>query len=186
MGSFDSLTLALAKWFDTSLCDLPEPLCLRVKQEFFPMAWDELSAEQRRSLALQLDYQHDPAMEKNRQSWWDFFQRMDAVKAQIAEWDAVATPTAGELALKGKRLTELQQELARMDAQVRHARDDYFPRRNLIDEKDEAPVTAPTQAVRYIAYPKAMHQLAARLGATRKKWPLGCSGVRRKVALQPM
>jgi hypothetical protein len=28
------------------------------------------------------------------------------------------------------------------------------------------PVPEPTQTVRYIAYPKAMHQLAARLGAT--------------------
>jgi len=183
MGSFDSLTLALAKWFDTSLCDLPEPLCLRVKQEFFPMAWDELSAEQRRSLALQLDYQHDPAMENDRQSWWDFFQRIDAVKAQIAAWDAVATPTAGELALKEKRLKELQQELARMDAQVRHARGDYFPQRNLIEAKDEGPVPEPTQAVRYIAYPKAMHELASRLGATPEElaawvfWGPGNSGL---------
>jgi hypothetical protein len=36
----------------------------RVVQEFFPMPWDKLSADQRRSVALQLDYQHDPAMEK--------------------------------------------------------------------------------------------------------------------------
>ena len=183
MGSFDSLTLALANWFDTSLCDLPEPLRQRVEQEFFPMAWDELSAEQRRSVALQLDYQHDPTMEKDRQSWWDFFQRIDAVKAQIAAWDAVATPTAGELALKGKRLTELQQELARMDAQVRHARGDYFPQRNLIEAKDEGPVPEPTQAVRYIAYPKAMHELASRLGATPEElaawvfWGPGNSGL---------
>ena len=47
------------------------------------MPWDKLSPEQRRSVALQLDYQHDPAMEKDRQDWWDFFQRMDAVKAQM-------------------------------------------------------------------------------------------------------
>jgi hypothetical protein len=111
---------------------------------------------------------------------------MDAVKAQIAEWNAVATPTAGELALKEKRLAELQQELARMDAQVRHARGDYFPQRNLIEAKDEAPVPEPTQAVRYIAYPKAMHRLAARLGATPEEvaaWVFWGPG---KVALRPM
>ena len=166
MSSFDSLTLALEAWFDTPLPYLPDALRERIVQEFFPMPWDKLSAEQRRSVALQLDYQHDPAMENDRQDWWDFFQRMDAVKAQITDWNAVATPTADELALKEKRLAELQRELARMDAQVRHARGDYFPQRELNDAKDEAPVAAPTQAVRYIAYPKAMHQLAARLGAT--------------------
>jgi hypothetical protein len=183
MCSFDSLTLALEDWFDTPLADLPDALRKRVVHEFFPMPWDNLSADQRRSVALQLDYQHDPAMESDRQDWWDFFQRMDAVKAQIAEWNAVATPTAGELALKEKRLAELQQELARMDAQVRHARGDYFPQRNLIEAKDEAPVPEPTQAVWYIAYPKAMYRLAARLGATPEEvaawvfWGPGNSGL---------
>jgi hypothetical protein len=166
MDGFDSLTLAFEDWFDTPLAELPDALRQRVAQEFFPMPWDYLSADQRRSVALQLDYQHDPAMESDRQDWWDFFQRMDAVKAQITEWNAVATPTADNLALKEKRPAKLQQELARMDAQARQARGDYFPERDLSEAKDEPPMSAPTQAVRYIAYPKAMHQLAARLGAT--------------------
>jgi hypothetical protein len=48
------------------------------------------------------------------------------------------------------------------------------------------PVPAPTQAVRYIAYPKAMHQLTARLGATPEElaaWVFWGPG---KVALPPM
>ena len=73
MSSFDSLTLALEDWFDTRLADLPDALRQRVLQEFSPMPWDKLSADQRRSVALQLDYQHDPATEKDRQKWWDFF-----------------------------------------------------------------------------------------------------------------
>ena len=166
MSSFDSLTLALEDWFDTRLADLPDALRQRVLQEFSPLPWDTLSADQRRSVALQLDYQHDPATEKDRQEWWDFFERMAGIKAQIAQWDAVATPTASELALKETRLTELRQELARMDAQVRHARGDYFPERKLIRAKSESAATAPTQTVRYIPYPKAMDQLTARLGAT--------------------
>lgn len=166
MDGFDSLTLALEDWFDTPSAELPDALRQRVVQEFFPMPWDTLSADQRRSVALQLDYQHDPAMESDRQDWWDFFQRMGAVKAQIAEWNAVAAPTAGELALKERRLTELQQELARMDEKVRHARGDYLPQLSLINPKNDATLTTSAPAVRYIAYPKAMHQLAARLGAT--------------------
>jgi hypothetical protein len=68
MSTFDSPALALEEWFDTPLHELPDALRKRVEQEFFPMAWDELSAEQRRSVALQLDYQHDHAMEKDRQT----------------------------------------------------------------------------------------------------------------------
>ncbi len=93
-------------------------------------------------------------------------ERMDAIKAHFARWDSAAAPTAGDLALKEKRLTELGKELALLETQARHARGDYFPERHRIEAKDEAPVTAPTQAVRYIAYPKAMHRLAARLVAT--------------------
>jgi hypothetical protein len=186
MSSFDSLTLALEDWFDTRLADLPDALRQRVLQEFSPMPWDKLSADQRRSVALQLDYQHDPATEKDRQKWWDFFERMAGVKTQIAQWDAVATPTASELAQKEKRLAELRQELARMDAQVRHARGDYVPERKLYRAKSESAATSPTQTVRYIPYPKAMDQLTARLGATPEEMAAWVwVGVRRKAALRP-
>jgi hypothetical protein len=166
MSSFDSLTLALEGWFDRPLHELPDALRQRVELEFFPMSWNHLGAERRRSVALQFDYQHDPATEQDRRDWWEFFERMDAIKAHFARWDSAAAPTAGDLALKEKRLTELGKELALLETQARHARGDYFPERHRIEAKDEAPVTAPTQAVRYIAYPKAMHRLAARLVAT--------------------
>ncbi len=166
MGDFDSLTWAFEDWFDTPLCDLPDALRQRVEQEFFPMPWDKLSADQRRSVALQLDYQHDPATEQDQKFWWDFFERVDGLKKQLADWDMVATPTATELALKEARLAELKQELARMDAQKRLARGDYYPERKPSLTKDGAPLAEPAPATRYVAYPKAMHQLTARLGAT--------------------
>ena len=107
MTDFDSLTLALEDWFDTPLCDLPEALRQRVKNEFFPMPWEGATADQRRSVALQLDYQHDPATKQDQQFWWDFFERKHALNKQIDEWTAVATPTAGELAQKEACLAEL-------------------------------------------------------------------------------
>lgn len=55
MSDFDSLTWALEGWFDTPLRDMPDAVRQRVEQEFFPMPWDSLSADQRRGLALQLD-----------------------------------------------------------------------------------------------------------------------------------
>jgi len=96
MSEFDSLTLALEPWFDTPLSDLPDAIRKRVVEEFFPMPWDDLSAEQRRSGALQMDYQHDPATEQDQQRWWDFWQEVEDLKRQIGQWEAVAAPTATE------------------------------------------------------------------------------------------
>lgn len=166
MEQFDALSLALEDWFDRPLCDQPEALRQRVQQEFFPMPWDQLSADQRRSVALQLDYQHDPATEQDQKFWWDFFERVDSLKKRVAEWEAVATPTAAELATKEGRLAELKQELARMEAQQRTARGDYVPKRKSPSKKQDDPPIEPSPAVRYIAYPKAMQQLAQRLGAS--------------------
>lgn len=125
MSDFHALTLALEGWFTTPLCDLPDALRQRVEKEFAPMPWDQLSAEQRRTVALQLDYQHDPAAEANRQFWWDHHHHQVDLKAQIAQWQAAAAPTAGELALRETRLKELRQELARTKVQERQARGDY-------------------------------------------------------------
>lgn len=166
MGDFDSLTWAFEAWFDTPLSDLPDALRQRVEQEFFPMPWEKLSADQRRSVALQLDYQHDPATEQDQKFWWDFFERIDSLKKHLAEWEVVATPTAAELALKETRLTELKQEIARMNAQMGLARGDYFPERRPSLNKDGAPLAEPALAARYVAYPKAIHKLTARLDAT--------------------
>ena len=166
MEQFDALSLALEVWFDRPLDDLPDALHQRVEREFSPMPWEQLTADQRRSVALQLDYQHDAATEQDRQFWWDFFQRVDKLKKQIVEWEAVATPTAAELSTKETRLAELQKDLARMETQRRAARGDYVPKRKRTSSKQGEPNTEPTPAVCYIAYPKALHQLAQRLGAS--------------------
>lgn len=118
MSSHDSLTLALEGWFDKPLCDLPDTLRRRVEDEFLPMPWDKLSAEGRRSVTLQLDYQADPAMEQVRQFCWDQSERMILITTDIAKWEAIATPTALDLAQKETRLTKLRQELARTEAEV--------------------------------------------------------------------
>lgn len=116
---FKSLTALLDAWFEKSLAALPKNLFQRVEQDFFPMDWNVLSPNQRRSVALQWDRQNDPAMEDTRQYWWDFFIRMDGVKDQITHWQSVASPTAGDLAQKEVRLAELGLSLARMEHQSR-------------------------------------------------------------------
>src|SRR4030067_885172 len=75
-----------------------------IEQDFFPMPWDDLSPDQRCSVAQQWDYQHDPATEQDRQFWWDFFVRKNAIEKQIAEWEVVATPTASDLPQQEARM----------------------------------------------------------------------------------
>ena len=166
MSTFDSLTLAFEEWFDRSVGDLPEALRLRAEQELKPFRWEDLSPDQRRTVTFQLDDQHDPATEQDRQFWWDHSQRRDELKAQITQWEAAATPSASELALRETRLKELPQELARTETQERQARGDYYPERKPIDGESETSSASQRSAGRYVAYPKAMAQLRERLDAT--------------------
>lgn len=112
--AFERLEAALESWFDKPLAELPDALRHRVETDYSPMPWDNVSADNRRSVAAQWDCQHDPAMENERQYWWDFHIRMDEIKKQIETWTTIATPTATDLAQKETRLAELQRELANM------------------------------------------------------------------------
>jgi hypothetical protein len=105
---------ALIDWFEKPLMDLPREKRERVEREFAPLHWDSMTTDQRKSRAESCDFQHDPATEQDREDLWDFFLRKSFIEKQIAEWKAVATPTAGDLAQQEARLTELRQELARI------------------------------------------------------------------------
>lgn len=164
--SFISLTATLEDWFDKPMADLPDKQRKLVETDFAPMPWDNLSSEQRRSVALQMDYQHDPATEQERQFWWDFFLRKDALKIQIQQWDTVPSPTASDLALRETRLKELRQELDRMDQHERQARGDNYPQQKRPDRHVDELSGSPKAPIQYIAYPKAMKLLSERLDAT--------------------
>lgn len=159
---FRSLTLALDGGFNKTLDALPDTLRKLVEEEFSPMHWDSLNDAGRRSVALQLDYQRDPATEPDRQFWWDFFERLYEVQAQIKEWDIAETPTATDKSLKEARLKELRQEHERMKLQQRQARGDYFPGQKCSAKPG---TSLPTDAD-FIAYPKAMKMLTEKLNAT--------------------
>lgn len=159
MSSFDSLTWAFEDWFDTPMQELPAPLRERAKREFKAISWDGLAGDERRSLALQLDYQHDPATKKDQEFWDDFFWKRTVLQEQLDKWAALAVPTASDLATKETRLIELQQELTRMNQLSKKKQSDYYP------AKPEAQGAAKVN-VRYIAYPKAICRLIDRLGAT--------------------
>lgn len=81
------------------------------------MPWDKLSTADRRSAALQRDYQEDPATEQERRFLWDSGERTQSIKTHIAEWNTIATPTASDLALKEIRLAELRHKLSSIEAE---------------------------------------------------------------------
>lgn len=123
MNDFEPLVTSLEGWFERSWCELPEPLRARVEDEFV-VPWDGMTADQRRSMAAQLDYYSDPANDEERQRWWDFEMRRDELLQQLDEWIAVKAATAGDLGRKEERIAELKDELARMEEQAKVPRGD--------------------------------------------------------------
>lgn len=157
MSDFESLTLALEGWFSSPLGDLPVSLRERVKQDLFPLPWDELSADQRCEAALQWDFQNDPATEQERELWFNLEVRKREIKNQTGEWEAVDSPTATDLATKEARLQELRESLAHLEHQQQYLLGNYSQKRNI----------HPAESIdQYIVYPKAMKLLSDRLSAT--------------------
>ena len=133
MSSFDSLTLACEGWFDKPLCDLPEALRQRIDDDFWPMPWDRLTARGRRSVTQQIDYSTDPAKERLRRFSLDISERRISITTQIEQWEAVATPTALDLAQKETRLVELREDLASLEAEFFEDDDPIECPRNLAE-----------------------------------------------------
>jgi hypothetical protein len=157
---FESLNVALGNWFDKPLTSLPTVLQQRVEKDFFPLSWESLSVEQRRELANQWDYKHDPAMESDRKYWWDFYQRKQNLKSQIEQWSSIATPTATDLAQQETRLAALKLALAEMERQERQQPSIGELRAGTKKENQDGAKLV------YIAYPKAMKLLSERIKAT--------------------
>ncbi len=166
MNGFSSLTSILADWFDLPRRDLPSAVRQRVEEDLFPLPWDALTANQRRSAALQWDYQNDPATEAERQAGWNLFVSKWEIELQIKQWEFVGAPTATDLAMKEERLRELKRELAGIEELLLPSRGDVGQEGGQRPSRGKQ-LPAPDQDfARYIAFPKALALLAARLGAT--------------------
>lgn len=164
-AEFRSLTLALEGWFDKPLADLPDAVKARVEDEFSLRPWDDMTPDQRRTGALQRDYQHDPITEVDRKNGWDSYLREDALKREVEKWNAASAPTAGDLALKESRLRELRLQQKQMEQQKHRGRADYYPGPK-VPQEATVRLGAETSTQPYLAYPKAMSQWAQRLNAT--------------------
>lgn len=166
MAVFDSLTLALDGWFEAPASDLPDALRLRVEKAFSVLAWDDLNAERRRSVALQRDQQDDPAMAEANEFWFDFPELKRNLEAQILEWETSKASTSAELTQRESRLTELRRDLARMKNQERMDQRVYEPTIQRPDQDAKASPPANKVQVEYLPYPRALRRLIERFNAT--------------------
>lgn len=144
---FKSLTDELHGWFDKPLAELPEALRHRAETDLFPLPWDELSPDQRQIAAEQWDYQHDPNTENDRQDWWDFFIRKDEIEQELAEWESVEAPTAGDLALKKAKIAELRHILTDMSREEQQAVENHLLSQNQSSESATTIDTGNTKEV---------------------------------------
>ena len=129
-------------WFERMLEDMSASLRRRVWAAFILISWDALSPDDRRTRALLWDWEHDPAnnleqeaapldlallwdretdsasqLEQNRA--WDLGARRGDIELAITKWQKMPIQNASEADLQEKRLDELSQELAGVEAQIR-------------------------------------------------------------------
>ena len=155
MNDFDPLTIALENWYEKPLSDIPDNIRQRIERDIAFRDWDNLTLELRREIALQRDHINDPANAPEYQYWDDFYQNKDEIEILLQKWERVETPTASDLEIKQTKLSELREELIRMNEIERRAQQNRSP-----IEKNGKPNGT------YIAYPKALKILADRFGAT--------------------
>lgn len=109
--TFDSLTKALEGWFDTPLAELPSPQRNRVEAASFRRRWDCMNADQRRSVAGQLDFQNDPATEEEREQIWKEACELHRIEQEILKLERMSPPMPLEMESKHRQLDELRRQL---------------------------------------------------------------------------
>jgi|GEM_PF-5760252 len=92
---------------DKPFNSLSESLKKIVREAFFPMKWDDLVPEQRRSLAAQYDYQYDPAREEEHEFYWESVLDHDKILTEITDTELLKPVTVQDQLTKKKMLKEL-------------------------------------------------------------------------------
>lgn len=108
------------------------------------------------------DVRRDPKHDAEWQFWWDMTVRQGEIENTIKEWkdDRQASP---DLRLERERqLPALKRELAMLERQTKT---DERGQQSFAAREDAGRL-AEEDSVRYVAYPKALHTLATRLGVT--------------------
>lgn len=159
MAAYNSLEQVLDGWFGCSFAELPNPLKRRVIADFHHFKWDELSPDQRRSLARQHDYERDPATADHREFWFNFYAGLHDLDREIEKWERVSAPTALDLKQKEVELQSLR------DKKAHHLRlrDMFLERRFPRIMNDSETAIDGNEEETYLALPAALERLKVRL-----------------------
>jgi len=163
MNDFNSLQTVLVDWFDTPLKDLPRELRQRIQNDLFPLPWDSLSSEQRRSAASQWDQLNDPVLAEGKEYWWNLYTYKTAIEREIETLKGNdADPNAAD---SRERLVGLENILRHLKRALSHPEDAKRARETLA-----LAGIAPTGEYSYVVadtpYPKALRLLTKYLQAT--------------------
>jgi hypothetical protein len=124
-SEFVSLTSVLEPWFEKDRSELPGDLdeAWRGSRQaagvkFLLSLWDGLSTTQRRTMAAQFDFSHDPANKVAAKAAFEVEEKALKIARRIKKWEAVATPTACDLEKQERTLEELEREASANDARA--------------------------------------------------------------------
>ena len=124
MSDFVALTPLIEPQLDVTFAQLAPDVQSLWKDRISFFDWDTLSPVQRRNLASQQDYEHDPATEPARQAIWDLMVERDDVQRQIDELSAAPPKSAGEVIAKEDRLKALRVIRDALENKFKHWRGD--------------------------------------------------------------
>lgn len=125
MTSFVALAPLIEPVIEQSFAHLTADIQSLWKERVLLFDWDHLAPDQRRQLALQQDYQHDPATEAEREAAFNLVCELHDVQRQIDELDAAPAKSAGEVIAKEDRLKALRASHAAIDQKFRVWRGDH-------------------------------------------------------------
>lgn len=125
MTDFVALAPLIEPVIEQSFAQLAADVQCLWKERILLFDWDHLAPDQRRQLALQQDYQHDPATEDERQATVDLVCELHDVQRQIDELEMAPAKSAGEVIAKEDRLKALRASHAAVDQKFRVWRGDH-------------------------------------------------------------
>ncbi len=100
MAEFIPLTKKLESHWNKPFAKLPKGLAAEVKGAFSPFTWNELGHAARVSIASQIDYNNDPAMEDERTAVWNLSVRLHDLEREKREIELLPANVPTEYATK--------------------------------------------------------------------------------------
>ena len=115
---------------------LPNEIGEEVRDAFFPFTWDQLSPEQRKSVAAQVDYNSDPSTEAERTAAWELSVKATDLEIELERVELMAAIVPTEYQAKRSLLSQIKSELKAAREQF----DQLFP--ETTDSEQDAPAQA--------------------------------------------